>query len=542
MKFLSALLGTPQAGRPGPGEDYWYNPGNFAGSLQSAQAYTGEPINTDTALRVSAVYACIKVLAETLATLPLKIYRRTLGGKQEAPGHPLYDLLHDQPNSWQTAFEFIELMMGHCALSGNAIARIVPGPRGAVESIEPLVGRIKVEQRSDMRLRYTFTPVKGGQSETLQPDDVFHVRNWSADGLVGMSPIALARDTIGRAIAQHKYAGSLYKEGATPHGILSTEKKLGPIARQELAAEWKRGHQGPDKAGNVAVVDQGLDWKSTGMSAEDAQMIAAMKFSVSDIARIFRVPPHLIADLEKATYSNIEQQDIGLTKHTMGPWCKRWTSAIRRDLITDTRTYFAEFNLDGLQAGDIKTRYLAHKSALGGVPFKTVNEVRKQENLNPIAGGDELATPLNVTKPSDAGGPPPPDNDEDNDADDAKDADDAAAGAMAVMIEDAAGRIARREAKALAARADKAAGDPQRFASWAAGIIGGQTEEILHTVEPLADAWVVLGGDAVDVQPLADAIARAGVEAIGNDPAAALTDWVNTRTIDVMARITREFR
>jgi HK97 family phage portal protein len=540
MSYLGNILAT----RPGPYDDYWYTPSNFSRGLAGGGvAYTGEPVNTDTALRVSAVYACVKVLAETLATLPLKIYRRIPGGKQEAPEHPLYELLHDQPNAWQTAFELIELMMGHCALTGNAIARVVPGPRGAVDSIEPLVGKIEVFQREDMRLQYEFTP-DGGAKETLGPDQVLHVRNWSFDGLVGMSPIALAVDTIGRAIAQNKYAGSLYRDGTVPHGILTTEKKLGPDARRELAKEWEDGHRGAAKSGRVAVVDQGLDWKSTAMTAEDAQMIEAMKFSISDIARIFRVPPHLIADLDKATYSNIEQQDIGLTKHTMTPWCKRWTLAIRRDLIVEKQEYVAAFLLDGLQAGDIKTRYMAHKTALGGVPFETVNEVRRKENLNPVLGGDEVVLPLNVTRPSDRdrGDKPADDDDSDKAPDDEQPGGGDASAAIAVLAEDVAGRIARREVKALSARANKAAEDPARFATWAGVWFGGQIDAIFRTIEPVATAWLRLGGRLSDTEALAERIAAGGIKAVAGDPVAAMATWEDTRAREVTAAITEELK
>ena len=542
MKLLQNILGpAPPVARESPWSDYWYTPSNFATSLSGATAYTGEPVNTDTALRVSTVYACVKVLAETLATLPLKVYRRTADGKEEAPSHPLYELLHDQPNVWQTSFEFIEQMMGHCALNGNAIARIVQGPRGAVDAIEPLVGKIEVSQRDDMRLDYEWTR-EDGTTEKLGPDYVMHVRNWSQDGLVGMSPIAIAVDTIGRAIAQNKYIGSLYRDGAAPNGILTTEKTLGPVKRAELAEEWDRGHRGPSQAGKTAVVDQGLDWKATSMTAEDAQMIEAMKFSKDDICGIFRVPPPFIANLDKATYSNIENQDRSLSKHTMTPWCKRWVGAIRRDLIVDRETYFAEFNLDALQAGDIKARYEAHSAALGGLPFKTVNEVRREENYPPIAGGDAVAVPLNVERPGDRdderGGNDPPDNSPE--PPEPPDKDDARATAMAGLIEDAAKRIARREAKALGSRAKKAAEDPARFAVWAGTFFGQQSDAVMQTVAPLTVAWVVLGGDEVDVAGLAERIAAGGVKAIEGDPVVAVAAWQHTRAIDVMAQITRE--
>lgn len=549
MNILQTILGPPSAmARPGPTDDYWYNPGNFAGSLQAAQSHSGETVNTDTALGVSAVYACVKVIAETMATLPLKLYRWTgsgpLRGKEPAVDHPLYTLLHDQPNGWQTAFEFVEMMTAHCALNGNAICQIIPGLVGAVSTIEPMIGRIEITQLENKRLRYAWHHDDGTREE-LSQDDVFHVRNWSQDGIVGMSPIALASNTIGRAIAQSKYSGSLYRDGTVPHGILRTEKKLGPKGRGELANEWAKGHSGPSNAGKVAVVDQGLDWTSTGMTAEDAQMIEAMKFSVSDIARIYRVPPHLIADLDNATYANIEQQDIGLTKHTIAPWCGRWTGGIRRDLIVEKAKYFAQFNLDGLQAGDIATRYEAHSKALGGLPFKKINEVRQEESYNPIEGGDEIARPLNIERPSgrdDGSGPPDGDGSATPPVPPAPPEDEKASAAMAGLIEDAACRIARREAKALAVRADKAPADPQRFAAWAAELLAKHADDVLHAVEPLAVAWAMLGGSEIDAAALAVRITAAGGEAIQDEPVAAMADWEHTRAAAVAAAITRELK
>jgi len=247
---------TPQA--YAPGDDYWYTP--FV-----AASFSGARVTADTALACSAVFASVRAISEDVASLPLFIYqRRADGGKNRAPFHPLYDLLHDQPNRWQTAFEFREMAQGHVLLRGNFFAQIVPGPRGAVDQLVPLhPDRVKVEVTDAGDIRYRVRR-KDGSEYVLLDDEVFHLRGLSSDGILGLSVIALARESIGMTLAAEGYGGRFFNHGASPSGVLSTDQKLTPEAAERMAQDWQNKHAGVDNAHKVAVLEQGLKCSRSG--------------------------------------------------------------------------------------------------------------------------------------------------------------------------------------------------------------------------------------------------------------------------------------
>ncbi len=384
MGIIQKLL-RPEARVPGPFDDFWYNP---VGTMSTA----GIRVTADTAFNVSAVYAAVRIVSETVAQIPLIIYRRMPnGGKQRADNHPLFTLLHDQPNPWQTSFEWREMMTGHLAIRGNAYNEIISGPRGAVDQLIPLhPDRVTVKQLENKRLAYEYRPMEG-PARILNQDEVFHIRGLSSDGITGISPIGLMRESIGLALATEKYGAGLFTSDGAIRGVLKHPGVLTPEGRTNLKESFSKG-----AAGGTALLEEGLSWEKIGMTAEDAQFLMTRKFQINEFARWFNLPPHLLRDLDKATFSNIEQQAIDFISVSMMPWFRRWEQAITRDLILVPQTFFAEFLVEGLLRGDTKTRYEAYASAITN-GWMTRNEARIKENLNPLQGLDTPLAQMNMS-------------------------------------------------------------------------------------------------------------------------------------------------
>lgn len=360
-----------------------YGWGMFAGSGSSS----GVNVTPETALRVSAVYASVRVLAETLAQLPVHVYQRVGKRNVLVPDHPLNMVLSRRPNDWQTSFEFFEMMQGHLALRGNCYAQIVPGPNGSVTQLIPLrPDRMKVERLDNGRLLYLFRDETGVETKYSQ-DEIFHVRGMSSDGIVGQSPISLMSDPIGLTIAADKYGGTFFRNNARPSGILRADGALKPNEMDAMKQSWMAAHGGPDNAHRVAVLANGLQWQAIGMSSEDAQLLETRQFQITEIARIFRVPPHMIGDLSRSTFSNIEQQSLEFIQYTMMPWMVRWEKAIARDLIADDETYYAKFEAEGILRGDSAARSAYYRELIN-TGVMTINEARELEDMEPVEYGD----------------------------------------------------------------------------------------------------------------------------------------------------------
>jgi HK97 family phage portal protein len=374
------------------------NPDLWGYTLTNPLSSAGVRVDADAVLRIAAAQACIRVLAETLGQLPLQMFEMTSkDDRQIARLHPLYEVLHDQPNSWQTASEWREMMVGHAALRKGAYSRILPGPRGPVDQLIPLhPDRVTVEQLDNYRMVYHYITRKGIR-ETYSQDEIFHIHGLSDDGICGLSQLSIGRDVFGTAIATEKYGAALYKNGAQVGGIIRKKSAggLSDTARKNIEKDLLRFKSGG--AFNTMILEDDLEWTQVGMRARDAEFLLSRKFSVIDICRMFRVPPHLIQDLERATFSNIEHQAIEFVVYTLQPWIIRFEQAIRRDLLVgaDKYKYFAEFNVDGLLRGDIVSRYTAYGQGITN-GFLTRNEVRRRENMNPIEGLDTPLRPLNM--------------------------------------------------------------------------------------------------------------------------------------------------
>ena len=366
----------------------------FFGSTSS-----GKPVNETTAMQMTAVYSCVRILSETVAGLPLNVYKyNDSGGKEKAFKHPLYRLLHDEPNPEMTSFAFRETLMSHLLLWGNAYAQIIRNARGEVIALYPLMpNKMTVDRDQNGRLFYSYQrgaedPGALGRSSrvNLAPTDVLHIPGLGFDGLIGYSPIAMAKNAIGLAIATEEYGAKFFANGAAPSGVLEHPGTIKDP--QRVKESWNSAYQGSANAHKIAVLEEGMKYTPIGIAPEQAQFLETRKFQINEIARIFRVPPHMLADLEKSSFSNIEQQSLEFVKYTLDPWVVRWEQSMCRVLFSESEkpSYFIKFNVDGLLRGDYASRMSGYATARQN-GWMSANDIRELENLDRIApelGGD----------------------------------------------------------------------------------------------------------------------------------------------------------
>jgi HK97 family phage portal protein len=353
---------------------------------------SGLHVTDAVALGIPSVYSCVRVLAESIASLPLITYERLSNGdKQRATGFSLYRLLHDQPNPLMTSLELRELMMGHLCLRGNAY-NLIERVSGEVVALWPLhPDRVKVEIEG-RELIYVYMAEEGPERR-YRMDDILHIRGLSSDGIVGYSPLALLRDTFGHSKAISDYSANYFKNDASPGGILSTPNTLNATALSNLRESWEKGHKGKGNKHKLAVLDNDMKWQSIGISPEDSQMIESQKFSVVEIARVFRVPLNLVMDYERSTYSNVTEQNRSFLTHTLQPWLERIEQAIHKSLLTESEKekFFVEHLTHNFLKADTKQRYEAYQIARNA-GFMSVNEIRQLENMNSVEGGDSFGS------------------------------------------------------------------------------------------------------------------------------------------------------
>lgn len=373
----------------------------------------GKAVNENTAMQMTAVYSCVRILSEAIASLPLSVYHyNDSGGKEKDLQHPLYKLLHDEPNAEMTSFVFRETLMGHLLLWGNAYAQIIRNGKGEIIGLYPLMpNKMTVDRDENGRLFYQYqrssedAPSMKGSAVILRPSDVLHIPGLGFDGLVGYSPIAMAKNAIGLAIATEEYGAKFFANGAAPGGVLEHPGTIKDP--QKVKESWNSAYQGSGNAHKVAVLEEGMKYQSIGISPEQAQFLETRKFQINEIARIFRVPPHMLADLEKSSFSNIEQQSLEFVKYTLDPWVVRWEQAMCRALLTDEEKpqYFIKFNVDGLLRGDYQSRMNGYATARQN-GWMSANDIRELENLDRIPadmGGDLYLINGAMTKLQDAG-------------------------------------------------------------------------------------------------------------------------------------------
>lgn len=357
----------------------------------------GRAVNERTAMQMTAVYSCVRILAEAIAGLPLHVYQtRPDGGKEKAVTHPLYRLLHDEPNPEMTSFVFRETLMTHLLLWGNAYAQVIRNGRGEVIGLYPLMpNRMSVGRDSAGRLYYEYQrtteepPNAQYEKVVLPPSEVLHIPGLGFDGLVGYSPIAMAKNAIGMAQACEDYGASFFANGAAPGGVLEHPGTIKDPSR--VRESWTATFGGARNGNKIAVLEEGMKYTPISVSPEQAQFLQTRKFQMGEIARIFRIPPHMIGDLDKSSFSNIEQQSLEFVKYTLDPWVIRWEQALTKTLL-DPRDpgVFVKFNLEGLLRGDYASRMQGYAVARQN-GWMSANDIRELENLDRIApedGGD----------------------------------------------------------------------------------------------------------------------------------------------------------
>lgn len=360
---------------------------------------SGKVVTERSAMQMTAVYACVRILSEAIAGLPLHMYRyKEDGGKEKALDHPLYLLLHDEPNPEMSSFVFRETLMTHLLLWGNAYAQIIRNGKGEVVALYPLMpNKMTVSRDETGQLYYTYQksqeelPKDNTYTVTLHPSDVLHIPGLGFDGLVGYSPIAMAKNAIGLAIATEEYGSKFFANGAAPSGVLEHPGTIKDP--QRVRESWMSQFGGSANSNKIAVLEEGLKYTPISISPEQAQFLETRKFQINEIARIFRVPPHMVGDLEKSSFSNIEQQSLEFVKYTLDPWVVRWEQSIQRTLLTpeEKKTYFVKFNVEGLLRGDYQSRMSGYATARQN-GWMSANDIRELENLDriPVEEGGDL--------------------------------------------------------------------------------------------------------------------------------------------------------
>jgi HK97 family phage portal protein len=395
-----ADAGLGVVGSPSPDSDFYYH------SLGQRSA-AGPNVSGATAIRLAAVFACTRVCAETLASLPIGIYRELKsGGREPARDHPAQELFLE-PNPWQTGMEFFEMLQGHLELRGNAYALKVPGGGRAIDQLIPLhPDRVKVYLLPDHRLRYEVTSYSSGQIDKYNQEQILHLRAWSSDGIMGMSTISAGAEVIGVGLAQQEHRARFFHNSAIP-GLAVETTKLTTEATEILRASLAEGFSGSN-AFKAMIVPPNMTVKALGVSNKDSQLIEAGNATRTDICGMFRVPPHKVGDLSKGTFSNIEQQNIEFATDCMRPRIVRFERRLDRDIVGSLRAfesaagdYYVTFNMDALFRGDMKSRYEAMSQGINS-GWLVRNEARASEGKNPIEGLDEPLVAVNMETVSQA--------------------------------------------------------------------------------------------------------------------------------------------
>jgi HK97 family phage portal protein len=360
----------------------------------------GVHVSPHLAENLSTVFACVQAIAETVAMLPLVVYSKGADGERtEQPEHPLALLFGGDPNPWQTGAELLEMLTAHCLLRGNAYAEIQRDAAGAPIGLVPYhpdwVSMVRIGAG---RYRYDVSVPEGGTRRIL-PEDMLHLKDRTDDGIIGKSRLARTRETMGIALASERFAGATFRNGAQLSGILTHPEHLGEEATANLKRSFSETYAGADKAGAVAVLEEGLRWQQISVSPDDAQMLESRRFSVEQLARIFRVPTPIIGHYEGGNYAALAAVGQWFYTQTIQPWLIRWERTIERAMLTPAgrRQVEVEFDLDLLLRGDMLTRLQAYRIGRE-IGLYSANELRRFEHLNPRSDddGDAYLSPMNM--------------------------------------------------------------------------------------------------------------------------------------------------
>ena len=373
---------------------------SWAALFGQQNSRAGVSVNVDSALKVSTVFACLRVLADGIAQVPLKVYREKADGSKElARDHPAYRLLSRRPNEWMTSFEFRQVLMFHAVLLGNGCAYI-GRIRGVPRELIPLVpGSYTIEQAKDYTLTYRLTD-RGGRTTVLPREDVFHLRGPSWTGTAGLDALQVAREAVGLAIATEETHAALHANGTQPGGVLSVKGSLDDAARARLKESWAQYQGGLANRFKTAVLDMDSTWTPLGMKGVDAEHLDTRRFQIEEICRDLKVFPQMVGYADKtATFASAEAFFLAHVIHTLNPWIENWEQSLARDLFPDEDDIVAKFSMQGLLRGDNAARATFYASGITN-GWLTRNEARRLEDLNPIEGLGEPLLPLNMSTQS----------------------------------------------------------------------------------------------------------------------------------------------
>jgi HK97 family phage portal protein len=474
--FAGGIRASAEDGRPNlsPLDDFWYTDLGQGGASAA-----GVRVTPDIALKASALYACLKLLAETIASVSLQMYRSLVdGGFEEFPNHPLDELIRYQPNDINTAVEFWEFLVFHAGRTGTSYAEIVPGPRGAIDKLLPLhPDRVRAEKLTNGRLRFNVRDEAVGTERVLTQDEVFRIPGLSADGYRGLRLVDYAADAIGLGMAADQYAGRVFSNNLNIGVILHHPTKLSEEGQKNLIDAFMAKVAGAARAHRPVVLQEGMKAEKFGQTATEAQLIEARKWQIGEVARFLRIPLHMLGLDDQTNRSTVEEQSINFVKYTLRPWCKRIEQAIRRDLITATQ-FSAKFDLDSLMRGNAQAQgeYWAKALGSGGTRgWLTQNEVRKKIGERPLPGGDDLPQATNAPVTGSENQPTkrkPPANDDDENA--RKPTDN-------VLV--AATLLVSKEVVALRKAAMKHADDAAAFRTFAGHLYRSQVAHVMTAMQ-----------------------------------------------------------
>ena len=371
----------------------------FVDMFMGGEANSGVHVDENNALCVGAVFACVSRLSETIGSLPIILYKRDGKGKTRATNKKLYSILHDLPNESMTAMTFKETLMTHCLLYGHAFAEIVRNGAGEVQALYPIMPyRVQIKIKNNKT--YYFINLPDGKQKILSQRQVFYMPWLTVNGIEAYRPVMLAREIIGLSMATESFSAKYFKNGTNTGGVVEHPAKLSDPAFNRLKKSMQESYEGLGNAHRMLLLEEGMKFQKIIIPPNDSQMLESRKHQVEEIARFYNVPPHIIQDLSRATFSNIEEQGVYYAVHSIRPWAIRWEQAIYRCLLSeiDRREYFAELMIDALMRGNIESRYKAY--AVGRQwGWLSINDIRNKENMDPITqdGGDIYLMPLNMT-------------------------------------------------------------------------------------------------------------------------------------------------
>ena len=527
-----------------PLSNFWYEPTSHA-------TPAGINVTADKAMRVSAVYGCMRILRESAGYMPFNVFMRTdEDSSEKARDHYLWRVLHERPNHWQTPQAWKELGVNHLLMRGNFYCLIKgSGEDMALWPLNP--DRMTVKQLDNGRLVYTYRTKSGEPIEYAQ-EDIYHVVGQTLNGVNGVSVLEYARNTVGSTIAQETHGASLFRNGGLPAFWIfrPSGRPWTDTAQKNFRRGWRRMHGGAENAGNPPIFSDGMELRELKLNNKDSQWMESRGLSAEEICRFFGVPPHMIGVKSTAPKSSTEQQSQEFLMYTLTPLAARFEQAANAALLLDDDKYYTKFNLDALRRADTKSRHEAHNIAVQG-GWKTINEVRALEDLNPVEGGNEVRFPMNMQpagggpdeneqggqpgkgQPKPPAAPPRQDN--------------AARASFAILLDEAAERIAAAEIKALSVRADKAAEDYQKWAEWLPDMYKKQCIYAMKTLEPICQAWANATDANKDINPEHLAVTLYLPDGLlssispGADIPALLETWKTTRAGELAAILKKEF-